>query len=722
MSILINQSHGWIFLALGAVGVAAVALFYRRVPPSVSARLRLLLAVLRTLALALLFLALVEPVLALSRTLSERPVVAVLLDVSSSMSIPDGTAGEKRGQEAVTLLNEVLLPRVARDSDVEVFGFASDLATIDSDAGAFASPGTFDGEVTDIGRALDLVGRELSGRNLGAVVVATDGANNRGPSPDGPGMRLGVPVFVLGVGSQEGVTDISIEEAITNRISYTGERVPIAVTVASAGFSGSETVVELAEDGVVLDRARIELSGAGEEERVTFGVTPSTPGAHSYTVSVPEAPGEITGSNNARVVVTTAMKGKLRCLLVASRPSWDHGFLRRELLADANIELTSFVSIAGAERLPGDTPGVSTLAELAEYDLLIMVDPNWSDPPVPVVWLEAFVGERGGGLLVLGAGEWPSVGPLGDILPVASDDGSPPRGDVEVALTRHGESAPVTRVVADRFANAEVWGGLPPLRAPVSGRLAARAGADVLVEGRPQSGGAVPLVVVRRFGAGNVMAIAGDGLWRWKMAGPDGHDVYGRFAGNVARLLTARGELDRVVVSTDRDVYASGEDVRVSAQVYSGDFRIAHDASVDVSVSTREGAAPLRTLALEPEGDFHRGGLGALEPGSYVLRASASIGGEAVGTAEVQVVVDSFSLEDAEVRRRSALLTRLARESGGGYYTPETVGTVPGDVPLEWATRTRRSEIEIWNSPWILLVAAGLLSSEWALRRKQGLP
>jgi hypothetical protein len=721
MSIFINQSHGWVFLALGAAGAVAVAFFYRRVPPSVSSRLRLLLAVLRTLALALLFVALVEPVLAVSRTLSERPVVAVLLDVSSSMSIPDGTAGETRGEEAVTLLNEVVLPRVARDTEVAVFGFASGVSEIDSDGGTFRSPGSFDGEVTDIGNALDLAGRELSGRNLGAVVVATDGANNRGPSPDGPGLGLGVPVFVLGVGSQEGVTDISIEDAVTNRISYTGERVPVAVTVKSTGFAGYETVVELAEDGVTLDTARMELSGAGGEERVTFGVTPTTPGVHRYTVSVPTAPGEMTGSNNSRSVVTTAVKGKLRCLLLASRPSWDYSFLRREFLADANVDLTSLVSVAGSERSPegGD---VSSLAELVEYDLVVLVDPDWSDPRPPADWLEAFVGDRGGGLLVLGTRAWPAAGLPGDILPVASEGASAPGGDVEAVLTHEGESAPVTRVVADRLDNAEVWSALPPLRSAVAGQLTARAGSDVLVEGRRQSGELVPLVVTRKFGAGNVMAITGDGLWRWKMAGPDEHDVYGRFAGNAARLLTARGELDRVVVSTDRDVYASGEDVRVSAQVYGGDFRIAADASVVVSVSTREGAAPVRTLTLEPDGDFHTGALGALEPGSYVLRASASVKGETVGTAEAQLVVDRFSLEDAEIRRRSALLTRLARESGGGYYTPETVETMPGHVPLEWTTRTRRTEIEVWNSPWLLLLAAGLLSSEWALRRKQGLP
>ena len=96
--------------------------------------------------------------------------------------------------------------------------------------------------------------------------------------------------------------------------------------------------------------------------------------------------------------------------------------------------------------------------------------------------------------------------------------------------------------------------------------------------------------------------------------------------------------------------------------------------------------------------------------------------GEEVGTATGQFVVERFSLEDSETRRRSTLLRRIAEESGGGYYLPETLDGLPEDVPMAWSERTTRNEFELWNSPWLLLGFVGLMSAEWALRRKQGLP
>ncbi len=723
VSVLINASHGWIFVVLAAAAVAAVLWFYRTIPPSASRRLRVLLVVLRSAALVLLFAALVEPVLALSRTLVERPVVALLVDTSRSMAIADGTGGARRSDEAHTLLNGVVLPRVARDSELSAFGFDSDLAELEVERGLLTRPAPPDGAVTDLGLAFTELRRELSGRNLGAVVVASDGASNRGVDLYGPAMSLGVPVFVLGVGSPDAATDIAIEDAVTNRISYAGERVPIQVTLSSAGFEGADTVVELTEDGERLDVERVELSGTGEEVRVSFSVVPSEPGVHRYTVSVPPAQGELTTANNSRVVVTTAMQGRIKVLLAASRPSWDFAFLRREFETDRNVELTAMASKTGAANVSGSEGAPRSRAELFEYDLVVLVEPDWTAPVVPADWLAGFVRERGGGLLTVGAhvGQ-PPAGARAFLPFVTAEAALSGAREVRVRLTDEGETATPTRVTEDRFENAELWRELPPVSVPTGVAYEATADAAVLIEGYGAGGGATPVALTRTVGAGNAMSVLADGIWRWKMAGPSGTDLFGRLVSNAARWLTARGELERVIVTPDKDVFASGEDVGFSAQVYRGDFRLARDADVTVEVATGEGAAPLATVVLRSDGDFHRGETAPLAPGSYVLRATALLAGEEVGTAQGEFVVEEFSLEDSETRRRSALLRRVAEDSGGAYFTPGTMDALPEDVPLEWTERRVSREFELWNSPWLLLGFAGLMSVEWALRRKQGLP
>jgi hypothetical protein len=720
MTLLFNQPYTWIFLLLGVFALVAVVRFYRSVPPR-ARRLRPLLMALRVGALVLLLAALIEPVLSLSRTVTERPVVGLLLDASGSMAVADGTGGARRGDEAVALLNEVVIPRVARDTELVPLSFSDDVSELEVDRGLVQQAPEFEGGGTDLERAFLGLKERVSGRNLGSVIVATDGADNRGGGPYDAAVSLGVPVFALGVGSPAAAKDIAIEDAVTNRISYTGESVPVEVTVSSAGFEDASTVVTISEGGATLDSQQIALSETGEEARVTFRVTPSTPGVHRYSVSVPPAAGELSTANNSRVVVTTAMKGKIRALALAGRPGWDFAFLTREFAADRNIDLTTVVSRRGSPISETDGSPPTSRQELFDYDLVVLVEPDWSDPIVPPDWLRAFVSERGGGLLIAGVPQERPPDDIGAALPCVfgSNQGA---GVLEarVSLTEAGEVAPSTRVAEERFANAEVWRQLPPVRTGASWEP--RADATVLVEAEVAPDERRAIVTAGRAGSGNVMLVAAEGLWRWRMAGDGGVDAYGRFVTNAARWLTARGELSRVTVSPDKDVFQAGEDIEVSAQVYRGDYRLADDAEVRVTVSSGEGAAPVAEFDLEAAGDRYRGSTGHVPPGPYVLRATASIGGEEVGDGTAEFVVERFSLEDSETRRRSALLRRIAEETGGGYYTPETLDDLPEDVPMEWTTRTTRRELELWNSPWLLLGFVGLMSVEWALRRKQGLP
>ncbi|MFH1502374.1 MAG: hypothetical protein ABIG03_04940 [Candidatus Eisenbacteria bacterium] len=722
MRVLLNQPHAWVFALLLAALVFAALRLYRRVPPAVGPALRTVLLSLRIAALAVVVLILLEPVLSTTRSRNERPVVAVLLDTSRSMAIPDGTGGMRRGDEAAGLLNEVVVPRVARDAEVQVFGFDSDLSPLEVERGNVDAP-PFEGGVTDGSAAFAELRRRIPD-GLAAVVLATDGALNRGGSVVDAWRPLGVPVYALGVGSEEEATDVAVREVLTNRISYTGEGLPVEVTISSVGFRGASATVELSENGDVLERSTVELSGTGEESVVRFRVVPSTPGVHTYTVFVPPAQDELSTANNRRVVATHTLGGKARVLLAASRPGWDYAFMARELASDGNVELTSFALAEGAPAARNaGVPGTSE--ELLSYDLVVLVDPDWHDPPVSAAWLERFVRSRGGGLLVVGVP--PASGrdapELASLMPFTlSDERGSQLAESRVRLTDPGESSPLTRIADGRIENAALWKELPPVWTGGTPWWSVRHDAVTLVVAGPSGEAGAPVVMSSRAGAGNVAAIAASGIWRWKMAGPSDPDVFDLLTANAARWLTARGELERVAAETDKDVYAAGESVRFSAQVYRADYRLARDASVVVDVASGDGAAPVTTLALAPDGDFYRGDAGPLAPGRYVFSAKGSVLDEDMGEASGEFTVEEFSLEDAEIRRRPGQLRRLAEESGGRYLTPESIDDLPESVSLERRHTTMKREFELWNSSWPLIVLVGLLSTEWAIRRRKGMP
>ncbi len=74
---------------------------------------------------------------------------------------------------------------------------------------------------------------------------------------------------------------------------------------------------------------------------------------------------------------------------------------------------------------------------------------------------------------------------------------------------------------------------------------------------------------------------------------------------------------------------------------------------------------------------------------------------------------------DAEMH--AASLRRIAEETDGRFYTPETVSTLPEDISFTDSGTTVIEHRDLWNMPAIFLFLIALVSGEWGYRRLRGL-
>jgi hypothetical protein len=63
------------------------------------------------------------------------------------------------------------------------------------------------------------------------------------------------------------------------------------------------------------------------------------------------------------------------------------------------------------------------------------------------------------------------------------------------------------------------------------------------------------------------------------------------------------------------------------------------------------------------------------------------------------------------------LLQRIARETGGRFYTADAIGSLPEDLKYSGRGVTAVEERELWHMPFLLLVLLVTTCAEWALRR-----
>ena len=68
----------------------------------------------------------------------------------------------------------------------------------------------------------------------------------------------------------------------------------------------------------------------------------------------------------------------------------------------------------------------------------------------------------------------------------------------------------------------------------------------------------------------------------------------------------------------------------------------------------------------------------------------------------------------------AAPLRRIAEETGGRFYTPDTAAGLAEDVRYAGRGVTSVEERELWNMPIILIALMGLVCAEWGYRRARG--
>ena len=109
------------------------------------------------------------------------------------------------------------------------------------------------------------------------------------------------------------------------------------------------------------------------------------------------------------------------------------------------------------------------------------------------------------------------------------------------------------------------------------------------------------------------------------------------------------------------------------------------------------------------------------EPGLYEIRVEATRAADSLGTGSTFVHVTESDEEYFDAGMRRTTLERVADETGGRFYTPETVSNLPEDISLTGAGVTLTEERDLWDMPFLLLLLMSLVGGEWLYRRARGL-
>ncbi len=365
-----------------------------------------------------------------------------------------------------------------------------------------------------------------------------------------------------------------------------------------------------------------------------------------------------------------------------------------------------------------------TREELFAYRAIILGSVEAASfTPDQLRMLADFVSKRGGGLLMLGGrrsfaeGGWAGT-PVAEVLPVEFDNAG--RGNnnsnaaayftrLSVHPTRAGAVYPVTQLAETEKASATKWDGMPTVSA-VNLVRSVKPGATVLLTGTtddaPGAGGAcLPALRARQ-----VAGVADPGLLDVEdgrrgsgrrhdarhLLAPSGSLAGGRRAGSGGDDHEHRSRRARRTVAAD----ARRSSIRRSSR------STTHRSIAQVTApSGKTSEVPLE-WTVSKDGEY-RGQFVPDEPGTYAVKTTAVRDGKELGTNTMHARASAGDAEYFDAAMRSTLLTRVAEDTGGQFFTPDNAASLPEAINYSGRGVTVVEERDLWDMPIILMPCSG---------------
>ncbi len=726
-------------ILLVALPLAVTALWsYRGARGKARAFDRGLLFAMRAAALALVAFCLMRPTLLLSTVVPQQSFVAVLVDDSKSLTIED--VGAPRSAFVAKQLSRDGALRRALEARFKLrsFRFAD---------GAERVPGfealRFSGASTDLVGALQRVRDELQSVPLAGIVLVSDGADNAGAPLSEALLALkarGIPVYTVGLGRARFAKDVEVVRVETPRAVLLGASLVATVTLSERGYGGKPARLLVEDEGRVVHTQDVALPAEGEAASVRVHVTAGDAGARRFRFRIAPLEGEQVAQNNQQDVLIDVADRREKLLYFEGEARFEPKFLRRAVEKDKNLQVVTLertsknkflrLDVDDAEELAGGFP--KTREELYRYRGLILGGVEASFFSADQLRMMAdFVSQRGGGLMMLGSarsfGEGGYAGtPLGDVLPVvvesATQEPEARFASLKIEPTAYGQGHAITQIAASEEESAARWKKLPELTT-VNDVRRTKPGALTLLTGAPAKGDSQVVLAFQRYGRGKALSFAVQDSWQWQMHAeiPVEDQTHENLWRQLLRFLV-NDVSGPVVARVPQDIVAPGAAVLVSAEVGDDTYLRVNDARVAATV--KDPAGRVRELPLEwtveKDGEY-RASFVAAEKGPYEVRVEARRGGKALGADVLHLRAEERPVEFYGAEMKQALLQRIANETGGRFYTPETAARLPEDLTYTESGATVVEQKDLWDMPAIFLAVLGLLSIEWLYRRARGL-
>lgn len=557
--------------------------------------------------------------------------------------------------------------------------------------------GTFDGKFTNITSLFTQIFDQYSNRNIGAIVLATDGIYNTGANPVyAVSQKSFIPVYTIGMGDTNLVRDVKIEVVNHNDIAFLGNEFPVEVVFSGIKAIGENVQISISKDGKQIASDDFKFDSDFSQGKLIFMLKASGTGFQRYTARISSIDGEFSLKNNEISFYVEVIDGRQKILIAHDAPHPDVAALRYVIDNNQNYQT--------------EVKFIKDITQLNEYDLVIVhnyqqgsaiLDNAVLNGALPFLFINGTATDmRNLQNLKIGfSGNGTSTEELGFVHNASFKD---------ILLS--------PRIV-------QMLTSSPPLHAPF-GSLSYSDALDVLAY---QKVGNIqldnPLIYFTFKEKSRIGVIMGEGIWRWRLYDQLRNKstlLFEEFFSKLITYLAVKDNKDPFRINIENE-YTENDEIYIGAELYNKSFELINEPEVIFTFSDEDG----RELSpgFFKTANAYELNLGKLKAGIYNWEAKTNFQDKAYVKSGT-FLVKEIKLEWLNTTADHRLLRNISENSGGKFYFPNQLEKLGDDLKADKNLATlvyqEKSFDDIIDFKWLFFLIIVLVSAEWFFRKYSG--
>ncbi|TZF83221.1 VWA domain-containing protein [Pedobacter sp. BS3] len=687
LNILFSSFHFfWLLLSL-LLGALYAWLLYK---PLGKLRLTYSLFALRCITVAALFFLLSAPLInRISRSV-EKPLIILAQDNSSSIKISPAK-GFDFGvyKNALNKLQQAL----AEDYEVKTVSFGSKV-----------NPGlrfAYNEPSTDIAAVFKTVTGQFSGRNIGAVILASDGIYNTGDNPVYLARQNKFPVYTIALGDTIPKRDVVISTINYNRIVYLDNKFEVEVFIDAYQCAGQSTNLTIADSSGVIFSKPVAISSGSYHTIIRTALPAKKKGIQKFTFRLSPVSGELSAENNTQHIFVDVLDDRQNILIIANAPHPDISALKQSIESNKGYEVKTTLAadvkpqdIAKAgliilHQLPSQTQAAQDIFKAVQHK------PCW---------------------FILGAQS--DVNRFSQMQHALSISGN----NTVQETTARPNTGFFTFAVSDSTLGKIQ--NFAPLTAPF-GNYTPKAQSTVLLN--QQVGKIVtanPLLLFSDENQRKIAVLTGEGIWRWRLndfAEHNNHDAVNELVSKIIQYLSARDDQRKFRVYPTQNAFPENLPVQFNAELYTDAYQLINTPEVSLTVKNKQNKT--YNYLFTRNQNAYVLNAGTLPAGEYTFSAATQLANHKL-TASGRFIVEQQLAELQQTTANHQLLFQLAQATGGSMLYPGKIAQLPellkkNELIKSVSYEDKRYE-DMINLKAVAILLLLLLSAEWFLRKRNG--